>query len=400
VIRGRKIVLGVTGSVAIFKACELVGRLRRAEAEVVVVMTRSATRLACPDLFRSLSGNDVALDLFESKLGSHPHIDLACWADLIVVAPATANALGKTSAGIADDLLSTLVMAARSPVLFAPAMNTRMWENPVTQSNVRKLEGMGYRFVEGGAGWLACGEEGKGRMAEVSAVFEAIEGIFRSQADLEGVTVLITAGRTEEALDEVRYISNRSSGKTAVALAAEALKRGARVLYVSGPASVSPPVGVEVVEVRSAAEMKDAVLGRLEETDVVVMAAAVADYRPETAYPGKRKKTAEPLTLPLVPTEDILALVGERRRVEQVIVGFALEVENEIEAAQAKLERKKMDLVVVNNPVVPDSGFGTERVRAAVLGPGAGEARLALMSKGDLARDLFDRVVEIRGERT
>jgi len=399
VIRGRRIVLGVTGSVAIFKACELVGRLRRGGAEVVVVMTRSATKLACPDLFRSLSGNDVALELFESSLGSNPHIDLAAWADLIVVAPATANVLGKTAAGIADDLLSTLIMAARSPVLFAPAMNVRMWENPVTQGNIRTLESLGFRFVEGESGWLACGEEGKGRMAEVSAVFEAVEGIFVSGADLQGATVLITAGRTEEAIDEVRYLSNRSSGRTAAALAEEATRRGARVLYVSGPAPVSPPPGVETIEIRSAAEMRESVLGRLAEADVLVMAAAVADYRPAEARRGKLKKSAEPMTVSLVPTEDILALAGERRRSDQVIVGFALELDDEIEAARAKLRGKSLDLVVVNNPVAPDSGFGADRVRAAVLDHNTKEAELSLRTKKELAEALFDRVVQIRKGR-
>ncbi|MCK4547229.1 MAG: bifunctional phosphopantothenoylcysteine decarboxylase/phosphopantothenate--cysteine ligase CoaBC [Candidatus Eisenbacteria sp.] len=399
VLKDRKIVLGVTGSVAIFKACELTGRLRRAGADVRVVMTLSATRLALPDLFRSLSGNEVATELFGSSLGSNPHVDLAVWADLIVVAPATANVLGKVAAGIADDLLSTLIMAARSAVVFAPAMNTRMWENPVTRENMRKLRGLGYRFVEGEAGWLACGEEGKGRMAEVSGIVEAIGDALAPEPDLDGLTIMITAGRTEEPIDEVRYLSNRSSGKTGLALAREATRRGASVVYVTGASSVVPPQGVEVVNVGSAEEMKEAVLRELPRVDVLVMAAAVADYRPSEPLRGKIKKSVEPMNLSLVPTDDILALAGERRRDDQVLVGFALETQGEIDAAAAKLRKKNLDLVVVNNPVAPDSGFGKDEVRAAILDADTAGAELRRVAKSDLAKELFDRVVGIRRKR-
>jgi len=400
VLRARRVVVGVTGSVAIYKACELVGRMRKAGAEVQVVMTASAAKLVGPDLFRSLSGREVAAEMFGSRLGGHPHVDLARWADLVVVAPATANLLGKMAAGVADDLLSTLVLAARCPVLLAPAMNIAMWENPVVQRNLEKLRGLGRRVVEGESGWLACGEEGKGRMAEVDAIVEAVEAVLAERAGgLAGRRVLITAGRTEEAIDEVRYVSNRSSGKTGAALAAEARRRGAEVTYVSGPTSVPDPEDVKVVRVRSAAEMKEAVLGAFAEADVLVMAAAVADYRPAEVRRGKTKKTGEAMDLALVPTEDILLLVKERRRPEQVVVGFALETENEVARARAKLAEKGLDLIVVNNPVAADAGFGQDRVAAAILDSGASAQGLSTMTKQDLAARLFDRVVERLGER-
>lgn len=384
---------------AIFKACELVGQLRRAGADVTVVMTRAAGNLVGPDLFRSLSGRPVATDLFGSALGSHPHVELANWADLVVVAPATANLLGKVASGIADDLLSTLVMAARSPIVLVPAMNVRMWENPVVQGNLEKLRERGYRIVEGESGWLACGEEGKGRMAEVGAIVEAVEEALGAPGDLAGLEVLITAGRTEEAIDAVRFISNRSSGRTGSALAEEASRRGARVVYISGATSVPPPDDVEVVPVATAAEMRGAVLEELPKADVLVMAAAVADYRPSEAHEGKLKKGADPVALTLVPTEDILTIVRDRRRPDQVMVGFALETQDEIGAGVGKLEEKGLDLVVVNNPVAPDSGFGKETVRAAILERGGPREELSLVTKRELARDLFDRVARLRRER-
>jgi phosphopantothenoylcysteine decarboxylase/phosphopantothenate--cysteine ligase len=397
VLRNRKIVVGVTGSVAIFKACELVSRLRKDDAEVMVVMTEAATRLAGPDLFRSLSGREVATEMFGSPVGSHPHIDLSVWADLIVVAPATGNLLGKVASGIADDLLSTLIMAARSPVLLAPAMNTQMWQSPVVRGNIEKLKGLGFRIVEGEAGWLACGEEGEGRMAEVPVLAEAIQDALTVAGDMKGLRVLITAGPTKEWVDQVRFISNRSSGRTGRALAEEAARRGAQVIYVTGPASVPPPEGVSAVHVVSAEDMKNAVLDTLPEVDVLVMAAAVADYTPEHKHGGKLKKRRERITISCIPTDDILALVRERRRENQVIVGFALEVQNEVAHAQEKLREKHLDLVVVNNPLASESGFGKDSVLAAILTPSASDGKLSEMTKSDLARDLFDRVLEIRG---
>jgi phosphopantothenoylcysteine decarboxylase/phosphopantothenate--cysteine ligase len=393
--RARNIVVGVTGSVAIFKACDLVSRLRRSGACVMVVMTESATRLARPDLFRSLSGHDVATALFDSRLPAHPHIELGRWADLVIVAPATANLIAKAAAGIADDLLSTLLVATRAPVLFAPAMNSHMWDHPATEANVAKLRERGCRFVEGEPGWLACGDEGRGRMAEVPAILEAVDAVLGAPGDLAGVRVLITAGRTEEPIDDVRYLSNRSSGKTGAALAEEAVRRGARVVYVTGPASVPPPESVDLVEVRSAEEMKRAVLERLAGADVLVMAAAVADYRPAEARAGKIRRGREPISLPLVPTEDILEHVKGARRADQVIVGFALETEGEVEAGKVKLREKGLDLLVVNNPIDARSGFGQDEVRAAILAPGS-DGTLSLLAKKELARAVFDRIVEVR----
>ena len=312
-LKGKKIVLGVTGGIAAYKAAELVRELVRAAAEVYVVMTKGAQAFVTPLTFQTLSGNKVTTELFslieESEIG---HISLADRADVLVIAPATANIIGKIASGIADDMLTTIVMATQAPVLLAPAMNVHMWENSVCQENIRKLRSRGYHFIDPEAGELACGYEGKGRLAEIPAIVEKIRTLLSPQ-DFKGETVLITAGPTEEPIDPVRFISNRSSGKMGFSLARAARRRGAEVLLISGPTALPFPPEVKGIPVRTAAEMRQAVLANLKKSSVLIMASAVSDYRPKETSTQKMKKSSGDLELPLELNPDILAEAGKRK---------------------------------------------------------------------------------------
>ncbi len=394
-LKGKKIVLGVTGGIAAYKAAELVRELVRAGAEVHVVMTGSAQAFVTPLTFQTLSGNKVVTELFslieESEIG---HISLADRAEVLVIAPATANVIGKIASGIADDMLTTIVMATKAPVLLAPAMNVHMWENPLCQENIGRLRSRGYHFIDPESGELACGYEGKGRLAEIPAIVDRIRGLLSNQ-DLKGETVLVTAGPTEEPIDPVRFISNRSSGKMGLSLARAAARRGAEVLLVAGPCALPFPPGVRGIRVQTAAEMREAVLGNLERSSILVMAAAVSDYRPKERSPEKIKKDSAKLTVDLELNPDILAEAG-RRKGNCFVVGFAAETENLLQNARRKLAEKNLDLIVANDVSQPGAGFQVDTNIAKFIEPGGRMEDLPLMTKEELADRLFDRILHLR----
>ncbi|MGE5508724.1 MAG: bifunctional phosphopantothenoylcysteine decarboxylase/phosphopantothenate--cysteine ligase CoaBC [Chitinophagales bacterium] len=392
---GRKVLVGVTGSIAAYKACELVSRLVQAGAEVNVMMTEAATKLVGPATLRELSRHPVCTDLFTADLHVRPvaHVGLAEWADLVIVAPVTANVLGKVASGIADDFLTTTLMATAAPVVFAPAMNFRMWQNPVVQQNVARLKALGCRFVHPEAGWLACGERGEGRLAPVERILAEAAQVFAA-ADLAGRRVLITAGPTREALDPVRFISNRSSGRMGWALAETARRRGAEVELVAGPVALPDPPGVQVTRVESAVELREATLARAGGADAIVLAAAVADYRPAEAAAQKLKRTGEDLVVRLVPNPDVAAEVAMRRRAGQVLVGFAAETESLVTNAKAKLERKGLDLIVANLVGVPGSGFDSETNSVVILDETGVVAEVEARPKTEVAERIWDAVAK------
>lgn len=390
------VVLGVTGCIGAYKAAEVLRELRRQGLDVRVVMTENATRFVAPLTFEALSGHQVFLDPFGPRGGEIGHVALADAAEVLLVAPATANVLGKFAHGIADDALSTLYLATRAPVVVAPAMNVHMLEHPAVVANLEALRARGVRVVEPGTGYLACGWTGRGRLAETADIVAEVQRARRPQ-DLRGDVVLVTAGPTVEDLDPVRFLSNRSSGRMGYRLAEVARDRGARVVLVSGPTALPAPAGVDLVAVRSAAEMHRAVLDRAGSATVVVMAAAVADYRPASPSPTKVKKGEGQRALELVRTVDILAALGADKGT-RFLVGFAAETENLLENARQKRLRKNVDLIVANDVTVPGAGFGSES-NAAVLVDERGEEALALQDKRDLADRIWDRVVATRCAR-
>ncbi len=385
--------LGVTGGIAAYKACSLTRLLTGAGARVQVVMTRSATRFVGPETFAALSGRRAYTDPWEEP-GSVLHVRLAREADLAIVAPATANVIAKLAHGLADDLLTVTLLEATCPVLLAPAMHTGMWEHRATRANVEALAARGVRLVGPAAGPLAAGDEGLGRMAEPEDIVRAAEELAAAGRDLAGRRVVVTAGPTWEPIDPVRFIGNRSSGRMGVAVAKEAADRGADVTLVLGPGTVEPPPGLRVVRVETAEEMRAAVLEAAEGADAVVMAAAVADFRPEVAAPEKLKKELGPPPLRLVPTADILAELGAERRA-RVLVGFAAETGDALEAGRSKLAAKGLDLLVVNEVGRPGTGFGAETNRAAILGADGSEEPLREWRKVELARAICDRLAAL-----
>jgi phosphopantothenoylcysteine decarboxylase/phosphopantothenate--cysteine ligase len=390
------VVLGVTGCIGAYKACEVLRELQKRDVDVHVVMTEAATRFVSPMTFEALSRHPVFTDQFAlGAQGDIRHISLADAADLLLVAPATANSLGKFARGIADDALSTLYTATRAPVVVAPAMNVNMFDHPAVAENLEILRARGVRIVEPGAGYLACGWLGKGRLAEVPEIVAAALAVLERKRDLAGETVLVTAGPTVEDIDPVRFLSNRSSGRMGYRVAEAARDRGARVILVSGPTSLPAPAGIERVTVRSAEEMARAVSERVGEAGVVVMAAAVADYRSARVSPSKVKKTAGPLTLELVRTSDILRSLGQAKG-ERTLVGFAAETDHVIENARTKLREKNLDLIVANDVSREDAGFGTETNAAVLLDREGGEVPVPLGSKRALAEAIWDRVITLR----
>jgi len=392
-ISNKEVVLGVTGSIAAYKACEIASRLTEWGVRVTPVLTHAATELVGPATFEALTGHRAITALFEPLQNPEvEHIAVATRADLFLIAPATANILAKAAHGIADDWLSTTLLATRAPILFAPAMNANMYSHPATQANIETLKARACHFVGPDEGRLACGDTGIGRMADPAVVLEAALPLLANQNGLAGKRVLITSGPTHEPIDPVRFIGNRSSGKMGRALALEALVRGAHVTVVTGPAKTPLPYGVEVVAVQTASEMADAVLARAPDADVVIGAAAVADYRVENAAPDKHKRDGEPLTLTLVENPDVIAQVGAAKRDGQTIVAFAAETEDLIENARAKLTKKQVDLVVANQIGVADSGFGTDALRAALVTPDGAAEDLGLIAKDELAARIFDRI--------
>lgn len=399
-----RITVGVSGGIAAYKAAELVRAFVRRSAEVHVAMTASACRFVQPLTFATLSGHRVITSLWDgweegqNAQNGIDHIAEAQWADALVVAPATANVLAKFAQGLADDFLSTMYLATEAQVFVAPAMNTNMWHHPATQANLALLRERGVRVIEPGEGELACGAVGAGRMAEPEEIAARVVKALGSRRDLAGEVVLITAGGTREALDPVRFLGNRSSGKMGYALAEAALSRGAKVILVSGPSAVPPPLHAEMVHVTTAEEMRAAVLDRMSAATMIVKAAAVADYRPVQISLQKMKRTG-PVTLELEPTEDILAEVARRRKPGQLIVGFAAETENRMENGRAKLLRKGADAIVVNDVLRADVGFDVD-TNAATFLTATTSIELEKMPKRDLADRILDETLALRRPRT
>ncbi len=397
------IALGVTGGIGAYKAVEVARGLQKRGHEVVAVMTENATRFVGPVTFEAITRRAVITDQFAPGTNSDiEHIALASTIDLLLIAPATANILGKLANGIADDFLSTLYLATRAPVLVAPAMNSQMFAHEVVRANLDTLAARGVRFVEPGEGYLACGWIGKGRLAEPDEIVAAAEAVLRPEGPLRGQRVLVTAGPTYEDLDPVRYVGNRSSGRMGFAIASEAARRGAQVTLVSGPTFLDPPPVHEIVRVRSAAEMHAAVLDRARQIDVVVMAAAVADYAPAERVSQKVSKDAETLTVVLKRTPDILGDLGRLRSTTgngPVLVGFAAETQHVLTSASAKRAAKQVDLIVANDVSKPGVGFDADTNEVTIVGPDGAEA-LPLQSKSRVASAILDRVEKLLASQT
>jgi phosphopantothenoylcysteine decarboxylase/phosphopantothenate--cysteine ligase len=398
-----KVALGVTGCIAAYKAVEVLRGLQKRGVSVQVVMTRHATEFVGPLTFQSISGLPVITDMFAPTADPEiKHIEIAQSIDLLLVAPATANLLAKLANGIADDFLSTLYISTTARVLVAPAMNVEMWAHPATQENVRRLKGRGVQFVDPGEGYLACRTVGAGRLAEPVEIVERALNLLNSdrsgstekEQDLKGEVVLITAGPTYEAIDPVRGITNRSSGRMGYAIARAALDRGATVKLVSGPVSIDPPDGADLIRVRSAAEMYEAVMASLETATIVIMAAAVADYRPAHSADQKIKKSSDRLVLELERTEDILAAVGKRKG-SRVLVGFAAETQSVVENGRKKLSEKGADLIVANDVSSSDSGFDVETNRVTLISP-LETTEMPLLTKLEAAEKILDAAAGLK----
>jgi phosphopantothenoylcysteine decarboxylase/phosphopantothenate--cysteine ligase len=393
-LTGKTILLGICGGIAAYKAAALCSKLVQAGAEVHVIMTKSATQFIAPLTFQTLSRNHVAVDTFEEMNPSVvSHINLADHADLIVIAPGTANMLAKLAYGLADDMLSTTLLAATAPIVFAPAMNVHMYAHPAVEQNMAILRSRGVRFIEPGEGQLACGYVGKGRLAEPEEIVAFVEDLLAVQKPLLGRKILITAGGTKERLDPVRFMSNDSSGKMGFAIAEAAKEMGAEVTLVYGATSVAPPLGVELIPIESANDMLIAVMNKLPQMDIIIKAAAVADYRAEEIASQKIKKTAERLTLTFVKNIDILQAIGEKKT-HQFVVGFAAETENLEVQAMSKLQRKNCDLIVANDITKAGAGFGTDTNILEIYDRGGLVVALPLMDKKAAAEHLLTLVAE------
>ena len=400
-IQDKQIVLGVTGGIAAYKAVDLTSRLIKAGAQVDVIMTESAQQFVTPLTFQALTHRPVVTEMFsllaETEIG---HVSLAKRADVLVVAPATANTVAKLALGLADNMLTTTALATSAPIVIAPAMEPAMWTNPATQQHISVLQNRGATIVGPAEGRLASGATGLGRMSEPAEIYDAVRLILARQGDLRGRTLLVTAGGTQEAIDPVRFIGNHSSGKMGYAVAEAARDRGAEVTLVSAPTALPTPAGVTLHRVKTAREMAEAVMLRLEESDVLIMAAAVADYRPVQAVQQKiKKEDQEDLTIPLVRNPDILTEVARWRedRPLPVVVGFAAETQNLLANAQDKLRRKRLDMIVANDVTAEGSGFGTDTNQATLIGLNGLIETLPLLSKHEVAHRLLDQVWELLG---
>ena len=399
-LAGKCVVLGVTGGIAAYKACELTSRLRKAGAQVYVIMTKNACQFVAPLTFETLSNHPVAIDTFaRPETWEVEHVALAKRADVFVIAPATANILAKMACGLADDMLSTTVLATRAPVLMAPAMNTGMWDNPATQENVERLQQRGVHFIGPEGGFLACGDTGAGRMSEPKDIFDAIEKLLAMQQDLAGLSVLVTAGPTQERLDPVRFITNRSSGKMGYAIAGAAAARGASVTLVTGPTSLPIPQGVNAVRILSTQELYGQMLALCPKMDVVIQAAAPADFTPETVADQKIKKQGnEPLVIRLAQTPDVAAAVGKAKMEGQTLVGFAAETNDVLQNAQKKLAKKNLDLIVANDVTAPGAGFDVD-TNVVTFVTKNGLEKLPMMKKTEVANVLLDRILSMRKKK-
>ena len=393
------VVLGVTGGIAVYKGCELLRLLQKRGIDVFVVMTQNACRFVAPLTFETLSGHPVAVDTFDRpQTWEVEHIALAKRADLFLIAPATANIMGKMACGIADDMLSTTVMATRAPVLVAPAMNTGMWENAAVQQNVKTLRARGVEIVAPVSGHLACGDSGAGKLEDVAVIAERACELLFAKRDMEGLRVMVTAGPSREALDPVRYISNRSSGKMGYAIAQAAQKRGAEVTLLSGPVAIEAPQGVKLVPFTTTQELLDRASELAQEQDLLIQAAAPADYRAKEIAPQKIKKQGgEPMTFTLVENPDVAATLGKAKRSGQVFVGFAAETNDVLAHARDKLARKNLDMIVANDVTRPGAGFDVD-TNIVTLITKDGQEALPMMSKAEVAQRILDRALALRRE--
>jgi phosphopantothenoylcysteine decarboxylase / phosphopantothenate---cysteine ligase len=396
----KKILLAVSGGIAAYKAASIASRLYQSQYEVKVILTESAQKFITPLTFQTLTRQEVYTDTFEEKEPSVvSHIDLADWADLVLIAPATANVIGKLANGIADDMLTTTLLAAKSDVIIAPAMNVNMFNHPAVQKNMETLASFGMRFVEPNEGLLACGYIGKGRLAEPEELIEAVFSYFNEKnkgkmSRLNGKKLLITAGPTREELDPVRYFTNHSSGKMGYALARAAEALGAEVTLITGPTSLPLPNGVKAVQVISASEMYEAVLSRYNEQDIVIKCAAVADYTPVTVFENKFKKKQDTWTIELKKTDDILHALGDRKK-HQLLIGFAAETENLEEYAKGKLARKNLDMVIGNDVSKKGSGFGSDTNEIIMIKKNGSKKVLPLLTKDQAAKEILEQVMDL-----
>ena len=400
-LNGKKIVLGVTGGIAVYKAVDLVSRLRKQGAEVRVVMTEHAQQFVTPLTFKEISGNKVAVSMWEANQEFNvEHIALANWADAFVVAPATANILAKMANGIADDLLSTTLLAAQAPIIVCPAMNTGMYQNPITQENIAKLQKFGVTVMPPAVGYLACGVTGPGRLPEPQQIVEFIDAFFaKKDGDMVGMKVLVTAAGTREPIDPVRFVGNRSSGKMGYAIAQAAAQRGAEVLLVSGPSALDIPPNVKGLRVETTNEMLEACMEAYEKMDIVIKAAAVADYRPRDVADQKiKKKTDDALTVVMDKNPDILKELGARKA-HQVLVGFAAETQNLLDNAREKIVKKNLDMIVANDVTAAGAGFNSDTNIVKFLFPNGEVRSLEQMAKTQVANILLDTVMELKAKK-
>lgn len=391
----KKIIIGVTGSIAAYKIAGLCSMLKKQKADVTVIMTQNATNFIHPITFETLTGNKCLIDTFDRNFQYDvEHVELAKVADVFLVAPASANVIAKAAHGIADDMLTTTLLAATCPKLFAPAMNTRMYQNEITQDNLRTLEKYGMKVITPANGYLACGDTGEGKMPEIEELYENLIDAL-TKKDLAGCNVLVTAGPTQEKIDPVRFISNHSTGKMGYAIARQAKRRGANVTLVSGPVSLEAPKGVELVDIISAADMAKEVWDRADQMDMIIKAAAVADYKPLETYDDKVKKSAGELNIPLAKTDDILSRLGENKKDGQILCGFSMETKDLLENSRAKLMKKNLDVIVANNLKVEGAGFGTDTNVVTFITKDEVK-ELPLMDKAEVADCILDYLLDLR----
>ncbi|CUN63407.1 bifunctional phosphopantothenoylcysteine decarboxylase/phosphopantothenate--cysteine ligase CoaBC [Clostridium perfringens] len=384
------VVVGVSGGVAVYKALDVISRLRKKDVEVHVIMTKSATEFVTPLSFQSLSQNMVITDMFaEPKAWEIQHISLAKKADLMLIVPATANIIGKVANGIADDMLSTTIMATKAPVVFCPAMNTNMYENPIVQRNISLLKELGYEFIEPASGRLACGDEGKGKLQDTEIIAEETLRRLHSTKDLIGKKVVVTAGPTMVPIDPVRILTNRSSGKMGYSIAEEARDRGAEVVLISGPTSLRKPNRIKVIDIKTNEDMFNAIKNEFKDADIVIKSAAVADYKAKNYSNEKIKKTGDDLNLIFERDRDILKTLGDMKE-NQILVGFAAESSNLKENAKGKLERKNLDYIVANDISKPETGFASDENKVTIISKSGEEVSLEKMSKREVAKNIFD----------
>ena len=394
-LKGKTVLLGVTGSIAAYKIASLASALKKLHADVHVLMTQNATNFINPITFESLTGNKCLVDTFDRNFQFQvEHVSIAKKADVVMIAPASANVIGKLAHGIADDMLTTTVMACKCKKYISPAMNTNMFENPIVQDNLKTLEHYGYEVIQPASGYLACGDTGAGKMPEPETLLAYIEKEIAREKDLQGKKILVTAGPTQEAIDPVRYITNHSSGKMGYAIAKAAMLRGAEVTLVSGRTAIEAPLFVNVVSIVTAKDMFEAVTGISNEQDIIIKAAAVADYRPAVVSSEKVKKKEGQMSIELERTDDILKYLGENKREGQFLCGFSMETQNMISNSRAKLERKNLDMVAANNVKEAGAGFQGD-TNVLTLITQKEETSLPLMSKEDAANKLLDKILEL-----